>query len=39
MFCVDHVTERELTDMSLRPPRRVRALVCEHCFDRRKLWT
>lgn len=38
MFCNDHVTERELVDATVRPRRRVRIVICEHCYDRRKLW-
>lgn len=38
LFCADHVRDREVSDHSVRPARKVLALVCAHCADRTRLW-
>ena len=38
LFCADHVSEMRVRDTSRQPAVEVRAVVCEHCAQRRKLW-
>jgi hypothetical protein len=38
LFCDEHVHERDLKDSRVQPARKVRLLVCAHCFERRKIW-
>ena len=37
-FCDEHVGERDTIDTNNPKRAEVRALVCDHCHDRRKLW-
>lgn len=38
LFCDIHVREHDVKDTRVQPARKVRALVCAHCLDRRKVW-
>lgn len=38
LFCTDHLRAMEITDRRTDPPRRVAAVLCNHCAARRKLW-
>jgi hypothetical protein len=38
LFCDAHVAERDLKDTRVLPARKMRLLVCAHCFGRRKIW-
>ncbi len=37
-FCNEHVKERDVSDPLSATRRKARALVCDHCHERRKLW-
>ena len=37
-FCAEHVSEASVVSRRTEPPRRVLAVVCSHCLQRRKLW-
>lgn len=37
-FCELHLHERNVVDRTKDPPVKLRALICEHCHDRRKIW-
>jgi hypothetical protein len=38
LFCEIHVREHDVKDTRVLPARKVRALVCAHCLERRKIW-
>lgn len=38
LFCSEHVKEVDAVDSSTYPAQRSRALVCEHCAARQKIW-
>ena len=38
-FCNEHVREREVGARDSTARRKARALLCEHCYARRKLWS
>ena len=38
MFCADHVREMRVRDTTRNPPADVKAAVCAHCAQRRKIW-
>ncbi len=38
LFCDLHVREHDVKDTRVQPPRKVRALVCAHCVERRRIW-
>lgn len=37
-YCNEHVDERDTIDSMSPKQESIRALVCEHCHERRKLW-
>ena len=37
-FCEEHIAQRDTVDPNDPKRVEVRALVCEHCHERRKLW-
>lgn len=37
-FCVEHVRQREVSSLDKAEPGKTRALLCDHCDARRKLW-
>ncbi len=39
LFCADHVREMRGRDSSRQRPAGIKALVCAHCGERRKIWT
>ena len=38
IFCDAHLSQRAVIDRATDPPQKLRALVCQHCHDRRKIW-
>ncbi len=38
MFCDIHLHERNIVDRRVDPPQKLRAFVCDHCHERRKVW-
>ena len=38
IFCEAHLKQRDIVDRTKVPPQKVRALTCQHCHDRSKIW-
>lgn len=38
LFCATHIKEQKLRSHPLQPDMEVHALICEHCYNRRKIW-